>query len=159
MSVNDCRLYLFSHAQLAPQQRDAARAEQLRVDSVENPEAQMWIQIGLKNLMRSGFLELPAFSLPSVFNINELSVFWNFRFWSQNLEVESCCEHFHKFCHGYSGNWVEPSNYGALELTTTPAACLCCWEEGEWHFAPKRLGLETFGTVFRCWSCHFQHVI
>lgn len=75
MSANGNRLYLFSHAQLAPQQRDAARAEQLRVDSVENPEAQMWIQIGLKNLMRSGFLELPAFSLPSVFNINELSVF------------------------------------------------------------------------------------
>lgn len=118
MSVSGSRLYLFSQAQLAPQQRNAARAEQLRVDSVENPEAQMWIQIGLKNLLRSGFLELPAFSLPSVFNINELSVFWNFRFWSQNLEVESCCEHFHRFCHGYSGNRVEPSNYGALELTT-----------------------------------------
>ena len=28
-----------------------------------------------ENLMRSGFLGLPAFSLSSVFNINELSVF------------------------------------------------------------------------------------
>lgn len=55
-------------------------AEQLRLDLVENPEVQMWIQIGLKNLMRSGFLGLPAFSLSSMFNINELSVFWNFRF-------------------------------------------------------------------------------
>lgn len=50
-------------------------AEQLRLDSVENPEVQMWIQIGLQNLMRSGFLGLPAFSLSSMFNINELSVF------------------------------------------------------------------------------------
>lgn len=50
-------------------------AEQLRLDSVENPEVQMWIQIGLKNLMRSGFLGLPAFCPSSMFNINELSVF------------------------------------------------------------------------------------
>lgn len=42
---------------------------------MENPEVQMRIQIGLKNLMRSGFLGLPAFRLSSVFNINELSVF------------------------------------------------------------------------------------
>ena len=48
-------------------------AEQLRLDSVENPEVQMWIQIGLKNLMRSGLL--PAFRPSSMFNINELSVF------------------------------------------------------------------------------------
>lgn len=52
-----------------------SQAEQLSLDSVENPEVQMWIQIGLKNLMRSGFLGLPAFSLSSMFNINELSVF------------------------------------------------------------------------------------
>lgn len=62
----------------APQQwrlMESRAAERLSVDSVENPEAQMWIQIGLKNLLRSGFLELPAFSLTSVFDINELSVF------------------------------------------------------------------------------------
>lgn len=49
--------------------------EQLRLDLVENPKVQMWIQIGLKNLMSSRFLGLPAFSLSSMFNINELSVF------------------------------------------------------------------------------------
>lgn len=50
-------------------------AEQLRPGSLENPEVQMWVQIELKNLMRSGFLGLPAFGLSSVLNINELSVF------------------------------------------------------------------------------------
>lgn len=50
-------------------------SEQLSLDSLENPELQMWVQIGLKNLMRSGFLGLPAFSLSSVLNINGLSVF------------------------------------------------------------------------------------
>jgi hypothetical protein len=45
-----------------PRGGDSGRpVEQLRFNSVENPEAQMWIQIGLKNLMRSGFLGLPAF--------------------------------------------------------------------------------------------------
>lgn len=117
-------------------------AEQLKLDSVENPAVQMWIQIGLKNLMRSGFLGLPAFNPSSMFNINELSVFWNFRFWSQNLEVKSCCEHFHKFCHGYSGGQVQPSNYGAFGLTRTTAASqdgdrggekAVCWRVRDWE--------------------------
>lgn len=106
----------------------------------------MRIQIGLKNLMRSGFLGLPAFRLSSVFNINELSVFWNFRFWSQNLEVKSCCEHFHKFCHGYSGGQVQPSNYGALGLTPTTAACQDCDRGGG-----KALGGRVQGWEMQDW--------
>ena len=119
--ATDCVIYLYPRRWRVSEMGEAA--EQLRLDSVENPEVQMWIQIGLKNLMRSGFLGLPAFRPSSMFNINELSVFWNFRFWSQNLEVKSCCEHFHKFCHGYSGGQVQPGNYGAFGLTNTTRAC------------------------------------
>lgn len=83
-----------------------------------------------ENLMRSGFLGLPAFSLSSMFNINELSVFWNFRFWSQNLEVKGCCEYFHKVCYGSSGGPVEASHCGALGLTAaTQFAGMQCWRE------------------------------
>jgi hypothetical protein len=73
----DVRSHLFIRYP-APQQWRLIKlgaAEGGWVDSVENPEVQMWIQIGLKNLLSSGFLELPAFSLTSVFDINELSVF------------------------------------------------------------------------------------
>lgn len=86
-----------------------------------------------ENLMRSGFLGLPAFSLSSMFNINELSVFWNFRFWSQNLEVKGLLWIFPQ-----SLLWFlwRPSWSQSLWSLRTHCSHTVCWDavlEGERH--------------------------